>query len=62
MNQNVIVAIAPIVLGIHIWYVKSRVQIERADAIKVLMENGEVDRLHSIVLYCQMMSRWIKEH
>jgi hypothetical protein len=32
----------------------------KADAIAVLMENGEVDSY--IVLYLPMMSRWIKEH
>jgi hypothetical protein len=33
----------------------------KADAIAVLMENGEVDSYNNVLFYTQM-SRWIKEH
>jgi hypothetical protein len=34
----------------------------KADAIAVLMENGEVDSYNNVLFYTAMMSRWIKEH
>jgi hypothetical protein len=58
-SKLALVAIALIVLG-GICKVK-RVTI-KADAIAVLMENGEVDSYGDVLFYTQMMSRWIKEH
>jgi hypothetical protein len=59
-SKLALVAIALIVLG-GIYGMSNKSNNRKADAIAVLMENGEVDT----IMYCSilpMMSRWIKEH
>jgi hypothetical protein len=60
-SKLALVAIALIVLG-GIYGMSNKSNNRKADAIAVLMENGE---LIVTIMYCSilpMMSRWIKEH
>jgi hypothetical protein len=59
-SKLALVAIAPIVLG-GIYGMSNKSNNRKADAIAVLMENGEVDSYNNILIL-PMMSRWIKEH
>jgi hypothetical protein len=60
-SKLALVAIALIVLG-GIYGMSNKSNNRKADAIAVLMENGEVDSYNNVLFYTAMMSRWIKEH
>jgi hypothetical protein len=57
-ESKALVAIALIVLGI---YMSNKSNNRKADAIAVLMENGELI-VCNVLFILPMMSRWIKEH
>jgi hypothetical protein len=60
-TESKLLVAALIVLG-GIYGMSNKSNNRKADAIAVLMENGEVDSYNNVLFYTAMMSRWIKEH